>query len=65
MSEKIEAGSVWSNANGLHFQVISETNIEGNDWIHYRMIDKETEESKEFSCYKDSFLSRFYKLPSK
>ena len=63
MDEKIEAGSVWSSAGGIHFQVISETCIDGNDWIYYRMIDKETEETKEFSCYKVSFLSRFYKLP--
>jgi hypothetical protein len=63
MSEKIEAGSVWTSINGVHFQVISETHIEGNNWIYYRMIDKETEEPKEFSCYKESFLNRFYQIP--
>lgn len=63
MSEKIEIGSVWSSNSGIHFQVINEMHIEGNDWIHYRMIDKETEEPKEFSCYRESFLSRFYQIP--
>jgi hypothetical protein len=63
INEKIEAGSVWSSVGGVHFQVISETYIDGNVWIHYRKIDKETEEPKEFSCYKESFLDRFTKLP--
>ena len=63
MNEKIEAGSVWASVNGVHFQVISETHIDGNDWIYYRMFDKETEEPKEFSCYKESFLNRFYQIP--
>ena len=63
MSEQIEVGSVWTSINGVHFQVISETHIEGNNWIYYRMIDKETEEPKEFSCYKESFLSRFHQIP--
>jgi hypothetical protein len=63
MSEKIEAGSIWSSAGGVHFCVISEVHVDDHDWIYYRMIDKETEEAKEFSCYKDSFLSRFYQVP--
>ena len=63
MNKQIELGSVWTSINGVHFQVISEIHIEGNDWIYYRMIDKETGESKEFSCYKESFLSRFYQIP--
>jgi hypothetical protein len=61
--ENIQPGSVWSSVSGVHFQVISETHIDGNDWIYYRMIDKETEEPKEFSCYKESFLSRFQQIP--
>ena len=63
MSEKIQEGSVWSSSNVVRFQVINEVHVDGNDWIHYRMIDRETEEPKEFSCYKESFLERFSKLP--
>lgn len=63
MSEKIEPGSMWSSVSGVHFQVISEIHIDNHDWIYYRMIDRETEEPKEFSCYKESFLSRFYRIP--
>jgi hypothetical protein len=60
---EIERGSIWSSVNGRTFQVITEVHIEGNDWVHYRRIDSEIEEPKEFSCYKESFLSRFTKLP--
>ena len=60
----IERGSIWSSSDGRHFQVIAEAVVEGKEWIHYRRIDSEYDEPKEFSCYKDSFLSRFYKLPS-
>jgi|688.fasta_scaffold26127_2 hypothetical protein len=61
---EIERGSVWTSYDGRTFQVITETHIEGHDWIHYRRIDSEYDEPKEFSCYKESFLSRFTKLPT-
>ena len=59
----IERGSIWSSPDGRTFQVISEIEVEGNKWVHYRRIDSEYNEPKEFSCYTESFLSRFYKLP--
>ncbi len=59
----IEKGSLWSSADGRTFQVINEVEIEGNLWIHYRRVDSEYEEPKEFSCYTESFLTRFTKLP--
>jgi hypothetical protein len=59
----IERGSIWSGTDGRTFQVITEAVVEGKDWIHYRRIDHESEEPKEFSCYKESFLSRFTRLP--
>ncbi len=61
----IEKGSVWQSGDGRKFQVITEILLEGNSWIHYRRIDSEYEEPKEFSCYKESFLERFHKLPEK
>jgi len=30
MIEKVESGSIWSGQEGLHFQVISVVEIEGN-----------------------------------
>lgn len=55
----IERGSLWKSSDGRTFQVITEATVEGKEWIHYRRIDSEIEEPKEFSCYKESFLSRF------
>jgi hypothetical protein len=60
---EIERGSIWSSSDGRIFQVITEATVEENEWVHYRRIDSEYDESKEFSCYKESFLSRFTKLP--
>jgi hypothetical protein len=62
--DTIEKGSVWSGSNGRTFQVITEVEIEGHTWIHYRQLDRKTEEPTEYSCYKESFLSRFCKLPA-
>ncbi len=59
----IERGSIWSSADGRTFQVITQAIVEGKEWVHYRRIDSELEEPKEFSCYKESFLDRFSKLP--
>jgi hypothetical protein len=59
----ITKGSIWSSSDGRTFQVINEIDLEGITWVHYRRIDSEYDEPKEFSCYKESFLSRFYQLP--
>jgi hypothetical protein len=59
----ITTGSVWQSTDGRRFQVITEAEVEGKMWVHYRRIDSEYDEPKEFSCYTESFLSRFTKLP--
>jgi hypothetical protein len=59
----ITQGSIWQGSDGRRFQVISEVKVEDNMWVHYRRIDSEHNEPKEFSCYTESFLSRFTKLP--
>jgi len=59
----ITKGSVWQSADGRRFQVINEIQLDGNNWIHYRRIDSDYDEPKEFSCYTESFLERFHKLP--
>lgn len=60
----IDRGSIWRSHDGRTFQVINEVIVEGNEWVHYRRIDGEYDEPKEFSCYKESFLSRFYQQPN-
>lgn len=59
----INKGSIWQSADGRRFQVITEVEVEGNMWVHYRRIDSDYDEPKEFSCYTESFLSRFHQLP--
>ena len=57
----IKEGSRWSSSDGKIFHVIHRVEIEGNIWIHY--ILEAQEDSKEFSCYEESFLIRFSPLP--
>ena len=57
----VKEGSRWWSTDGKVFHVIHRVEIEGKVWIHYLLENKE--ESKEFSCYEESFLSRFSPLP--
>lgn len=54
----IKQGSKWDAGNGKVFRVIDIVQIEGYTWIHY--ISEKT--GKEFSCYQESFLSRFTEI---
>ena len=47
----VNKGSLWQSMDGRRFQVISEVKVEDNMWVHYRRIDSEYDEPKEFSCY--------------
>jgi len=51
----------WTSSDGKIFHVIHRVELEGHVWIHYILEDKEN--STEFSCYEESFLSRFTPLP--
>ena len=53
-------GQIWSDTNGNEFQIIDVTNLKGNTWVHY--INKS---NQEFSCYKESFIGRFFPLLNK
>lgn len=53
----IKVGSKWSSSDGKIFVVLSSAKIEGNDWVHYRK--ENTDPPQEFSCFEESFLSRF------
>jgi hypothetical protein len=57
----IKEGSKWISDNGKIFHVIHRIELEGKIWIHYILESKE--DPKEFSCYEESFLSRFRQLP--
>ncbi len=57
----IKEGSKWSGSDGKVFHVISIIELEGNTWVHY--ILENAKEPREYSCYLESFLSRFTALP--
>ncbi len=56
-----EPGTKWWAGDGKVFHVINRIELEGHIWIHYIKEDKEN--SQEYSCYEESFLSRFSPLP--
>jgi len=57
----VKEGSRWWSVDGKKFHVIHRVEIEGKIWIHYLLENGEN--SIEFSCYEESFLSRFLPLP--
>ena len=49
-------GSKWIGHNHLDvFRVLHTVELDGHMWIHYRQDSS----AKEYSCYLESFLSRF------
>jgi hypothetical protein len=62
---QIKEGSVWSGSD-KKFRVLSVVETNGHTWVHYReepQRGKPLSELKEFSCYQESFLSRFNPIP--
>ena len=59
----IKQGSTWEGSDGKVFVVISTTNIDGEDWVYYRTEKPQDHMPNEFSCYEESFLSRFTQQP--
>ncbi len=53
-------GSRWSAYDGNVFHILAVVELEGHTWVHYI---KEGAEPQEYSCYLESFLSRFTELP--
>ena len=54
----------WDDSHGKEFRVLSRTVLDGNIWIHYIRDDKDYKEINEYSCYEESFLSRFRQIPN-
>ena len=55
---KIESGQVWGTIDRKEFRVIDVVDVGNNTWVHY--INEQT--GQEYSCYKESFESRFTPL---
>lgn len=60
---EIKNGSRWWSNDGKTFVVISTAVIENNEWVYYRTEQPVEYLPREFSCFKESFLSRFSLLP--
>jgi len=53
----IKEGTRWSGTDRKTFLVLHEVEVDGHVWVHYR--DEQSDNPREYSCYKESFLSRF------
>ncbi len=60
---KISNGSRWSDSTGKKFVVIGTMLVDGKEWVYYRLEQPVNHMPAEFSCYTESFLSRFTALP--
>lgn len=62
----VQEGSVWWNGRDKKFRVISVVEAEGHTWVHYKEEPQKwtpSHELKEYSCYQESFIQRFSRLP--
>lgn len=59
----IREGSRWDSGDGKIFRVLQIVQIEGYTWVHYIKDNVSADEDREYSCYLESFLSRFRPLP--
>ncbi len=59
---EIKEGSRWAGSDYRQaFLVLSVVDTGKEVWVHYR--DENGDPPREYSCYKESFLSRFRALP--
>lgn len=59
----IKEGSRWNGGSGKTFRVIQVVEVEGHTWIHYINDHLPESENREYSCYQESFESRFREIP--
>lgn len=61
----VKSGSIWGGSDGRRFRVIDVVAVEGHTWVHYRNDNgyKPVNEIKEYSCYIESFVTRFTPQP--
>jgi hypothetical protein len=57
----VKQGSRWIDNNEKMFHVIDVVELNGHTWVHYIREDKNS--TQEYSCYIESFISRFRQLP--
>lgn len=60
----VKAGSKWVGDGDNIFRVIQVVELDGHTWIHYIKEKAPEDSNREYSCYEESFLSRFRETPS-
>ena len=60
----IKAGSKWVGDGHNIFRVIQVVELDGHTWVHYIKENAPEDSNREYSCYEESFLSRFRETPS-
>lgn len=57
----VKVGTRWTAYNNKKFIILALIEEKDNLWVHYR--EDGVVNPKEYSCYLESFLSRFVQLP--
>lgn len=60
----VKVGSKWMGNENNRFRVIHVIEIEGHTWVHYIKENALEDENREYSCYEESFLTRYREVPS-
>ena len=60
----VKVGSKWVGNENNIFRVIHVIEIDSHTWIHYIKDNAPEESTREYSCYEESFLSRYREIPS-
>ena len=60
----VKVGSKWVGNENNIFRVIHVIELDGHTWIHYIKDNAPEDLNREYSCYEESFLSRYREVPS-
>lgn len=55
----VRISSKWTSTEGKIFIVLGTAEIDGKNWVYYRLETPEAHLPREFSCFEESFLARF------
>ena len=60
----VKEGSKWVGiSDDNKFHVIHVIELDGHTWVHYIRENAPEDSNREYSCYLESFLSRFRSIP--
>lgn len=60
----VKEGSRWTGTSGSDtYHVIHVIELDGHTWVHYIKETSPEHENREYSCYLESFITRFRPIP--